>query len=311
MTQTLSVESPAKINLVLEVLGKRADGYHELETVMTRVSLTDRLSFSVADSGISLDVSAPEAADFSELPPSSENLIVRTLRRLQEQSGCRLGLHIDLVKRIPIKAGLGGASSNAATALMAANHLWGLEFSTEQLARVANEMGSDITYFLYEGAALCRGRGEQVQPLKSSYGWPVVLLQPPFGLSTADIFRTVKIPTQPRTTSALVETLAVGNVAGLSNCLFNRLEESALEHNNWFRQAHQLFREAGAVAAQMTGSGSCFFGVFAQLEMAQIAARIIGCRQPNCRVFCCQTVREGFSIGENQSIRTVGTIGRI
>jgi 4-diphosphocytidyl-2-C-methyl-D-erythritol kinase len=310
LTKSLSVESPAKINLFLEVLGKRPDGYHELETVMTRVSLTDQLSFSVVDSGISLGVSALDVVDFSELPPMSENLIVKTLRRLQDHSGCRLGMQVELVKRIPIKAGLGGASSNAATALMAANHLWGLGLTTEQLARVANELGSDITYFLYEGTALCCGRGEQVQPLKSTCGWPVVLVQPPFGLSTADVFRTVKIPTRPLASAALVEELKSGSALGLSNCLFNRLEESAMEHNEWFRAARQLFREAGAVAAQMTGSGSCFFGIFANLEMAQTAAKMIGGRQPNCRVFCCQTVREGFSIGGNQSIRTVGTIGR-
>jgi 4-diphosphocytidyl-2-C-methyl-D-erythritol kinase len=292
------------------VLGKRPDGYHELETVMTRVSLSDHLSFSVLDSEIKLDVSAQDSADFSQLPPSSENLIVRTLRRLQDHSGCRLGMQVELVKRIPIKAGLGGASSNAATALMAANHLWELGLTTEQLAPVANELGSDITYFLYEGTALCRGRGEQVEPLKSSYGWPVVLVQPPFGLSTADVFRTVKIPTQPRPSAALVEELKIGSSLGQSNCLFNRLEESAMKHNEWFCPTRQLFREAGAVAAQMTGSGSCFFGIFANQEMAQTAAKMIGSRQPNCRVYCCQTVREGFSIGGNQSIRTVGTIDR-
>ncbi len=311
MTKSLSAESPAKINLFLEVLGKRPDGYHELETVMTRVSLADSLHFSVIESGIDLQGSALDEADLSELPPPHENLIVKTLRRLQDRSGCRSGMRVELVKRIPIKAGLGGASSNAATALMAANHLWELGFSTEQLAQVANEMGSDITYFLYDGAALCRGRGEQIQPLASSYGWPIVLVQPPFGLSTAEVFRSVKIPTQLLTSVAMVEQLSGNSHSDLSSCLFNRLEESAQEHNDWFGEARQLFREVGATAAQMTGSGSCFFGIFSAVEMAQTAARVIGSRLPNCRVFCCQTIREGFSTGGNQSNRTVGTIGRM
>ena len=165
--------APAKINLFLEIHGKRHDGFHELETVMSTVNLYDRLRFRLrGDDQIRLSIANRHSRDFGSvhIPDDDRNLVVKALKLLRSRSSApsnhALGCDVTLFKKIPAEAGLGGASSNAAAALIAGNQFWDLGFSRNQLEGMAAELGSDVPFFLSGGAAICRGRGEKVTPLR-------------------------------------------------------------------------------------------------------------------------------------------------
>src|SRR6476646_8651998 len=195
-----TAQPPAKLNLSLEVFGRRGDGFHELETLMVPVRLFDTLSLAPTDASsaaygnaIRLSIhSLPAHRGLSpgDIPPADQNLVVRALSLLREQSGCTHGAHVELTKRIPAAAGLGGGSIDAAAALKLANHAWQLGWSRERLAELAAEIGSDVPFFLFGGAAVCRGRGERVARLPAVPPLDFVLVKPPVELSTADVYRT-------------------------------------------------------------------------------------------------------------------------
>jgi 4-diphosphocytidyl-2-C-methyl-D-erythritol kinase len=163
--------APAKINLVLEVLGKRADGYHEIRSLVQTINLCDVLSFELADRA-SLECTEPSLQ-------TSDNLIIQAAELLKKVSGCAKGIRIRLEKRIPWGAGLGGGSSDAATTLSALNRLWKLKLTTSDLVELGARLGSDVPFFIHGGAALIEGRGEKVTPLAASVSSWFVLLLPP------------------------------------------------------------------------------------------------------------------------------------
>ncbi|HYT90648.1 MAG TPA: 4-(cytidine 5'-diphospho)-2-C-methyl-D-erythritol kinase, partial [Gemmataceae bacterium] len=186
------VWAPAKVNLYLEVLAKRVDGYHEIETLMIGVSLYDTLVFKEDSSGaISLRCHRPE------LSTGPDNLVMRAAERLRQHTGCPRGAHIRLVKRIPLAAGLAGGSTDAAAALAGLNRLWQLNLPDTELAELAARLGSDVPFFFATPAAWCTGRGEKVTPVALGKRLWFVLLCPPFGLATADVYRGLTVPERP------------------------------------------------------------------------------------------------------------------
>ena len=208
----LELQTPAKLNLFLEVLARRPDGYHEIETLMTAVTIYDSLFFAANQDGrIELSCewatglaaratrwrAAGEPAVFDDLPQGDANLVVRALERLRARTGVRQGATVRLVKRIPAAAGLGGASSDAAAALVAANDHWRLGWSLTQLAEFAAELGSDIPFFLGGGAAVCRGRGERREAVAGLPRLDVVVVRPPEGLSTPEVYRRGQPAAEP------------------------------------------------------------------------------------------------------------------
>ncbi len=290
IAKTRTVESPGKINLFLEVLRRREDGYHELVTVMSRVSLADHLSFTVLDSRLELNQTIESASDAQAMPAAEHNLIYRALAHLRHRTGCPLGMRVDLIKRIPIQAGLGGASSNAATALSVANELWELGLTPNELVDIATSLGSDIAFFLSPGTSVCRGRGEIVEPISIATSMPLLLVMPPFGLSTAAMFAALQLPEQPRSPERLLEALKFAQPPFSNIHLFNRFEEIARQQSPWFAEIQRGLLDTGAVAAQMTGSGSCYFGIFASQSHAQVASNRLAAEFPDCRFSVCQTV---------------------
>src|SRR3954453_11766495 len=169
-----SLRAPAKLNLFLDVLGRRTDGFHNLETLMVPIRLAHQVSLTptqpAAQPGeILLDVHAcwpvRSTIQTPAVPTGADNLIIKSLKLFQERSGSRFGAHVELVKRIPMAAGLGGGSSDAAAALRLANRAWNIHWEDDRLIEVAAELGSDIPFFLSHGAAVCRGRGERVDNL--------------------------------------------------------------------------------------------------------------------------------------------------
>lgn len=174
------LSAPAKVNLTFEALGRRADGYHEVRTVLHAISLADEIAFAPADD-LSLAVEPPEADSFSSAasaPAGDDNLVLRAARLLRREAGVKAGAAIRLRKRIPVAAGLGGGSSDAATTLRVLRRLWGLDLDADALRELAAQLGSDVPFFVTGGAALAEGRGERIMPLPPAQG-SVVVMAPP------------------------------------------------------------------------------------------------------------------------------------
>jgi 4-diphosphocytidyl-2-C-methyl-D-erythritol kinase len=266
----VEVLAPAKLNLFLEILGRRPDDYHEIESVMVAVDLYDRLSYS-ADATGAITLRCDDPA----LPSGPENLVVRAAERLRAVSQCPLGATIELRKSIPAAAGLAGGSSDAAATLVALDQLWDLRLRPDRLNALAGEIGSDVAFFLHGPAAVCRGRGERVEPLAMSERLHFVLVCPPVGLSTADVYRNLKPPERPRPIGPVLEALAARRPDLLGRSLFNRLQPVAE------RMKPELARVDDALANLgpsldghlMSGSGSAYFGLARDRSAAESAAQ--------------------------------------
>lgn len=267
----LEFRASAKVNLTLEVLGKRPDGYHEIATVLQAVDLFDRLTVEAAPT-ISFH------ADDPALPTDERNLVVRAARLLQEAAGVTLGARISLHKRIPVAAGLGGGSSDAAATLWGLNRLWGLRWSRARLAELAVGLGMDVPFFLGSGGrALGRGRGEQLTPLGVGGGYALVLVNPRVPLSTREVYE--RVPSGWRAEAAgtrrLVEALRMRSAARVAAALTNTLESFAEPLLPAVGRMKAALLAAGALGAVMSGSGPTVFGVARSLDHArQIRRRV-------------------------------------
>lgn len=271
------VQAPAKLNLFFEVLARRGDGYHEVETLMVPIDLCDTL-FACADASGRMRLDCRwAAADSSEalglLPPASENLALRAAELLRRRAGVDAGLSLRLIKRIPAAAGLGGGSSDAAAALVAANAVWRLGWTRAALAELAAELGSDVPFFLDGRAAICRGRGERIEALADLPTWHFVVVRPPQGLSTAEVYAHCRVAERPHAVAPLVGALRAGDGRNLRNLLFNRLQEAAESLSPWVGRVRRELARSDCLADQMTGSGTAYFGI---CRHARHARRVAG-----------------------------------
>ncbi len=259
------VQAPAKINLFLEVLHRRRDGFHEIASVLQEISLYDELSFSPRGEGFQLQSSPPG------LPRGKNNLIIRAAEGLAEKLGETRGAAIKLAKHIPVGAGLGGASSDAAAALVGLAQLWGQSISREEQLELAESLGSDVPFFLYGGTALCQGRGELVVRLGFHRQLYFVLVCPGVEVSTEAVYENLVLDlTKTRKESQyFLEVLERGSLQELGMSLFNRLERPALELYPGLRGAREALGEHGAVGVSMSGSGSAYFGLCQDKEEAE------------------------------------------
>ncbi len=263
----LEVWAPAKLNLFLEVLAKRSDGFHEIETLMCPVNLCDTLYFEETSTG-RIELSVHEAfgrrsqqAHGDVLPEGTDNLVVRALRLLQERTGCGRGLRVRLTKRIPLAAGMAGGSSDAAAALLAANRLWQVGLDPQGLSCVAAELGSDIPFFFHRGAAICRGRGEKIESVALPTALHFVVVRPPSGLSTAKVFGACRPATTAQSIRPVVEAWSRGHIDLLGRRLHNRLQPIAAGLCDDIGQLEEKFSELEVLGHQMSGSGTSYFGL--------------------------------------------------
>jgi 4-diphosphocytidyl-2-C-methyl-D-erythritol kinase len=254
MMKTLTCPAPAKLNLLLHVVGRRADGYHLLQTLFRFIDLNDTLHFTLRPDGEVRRINALDGV------PPEQDLCVRAARLLQQDTGCILGVDIGLEKRIPMGGGLGGGSSDAATTLLALNKLWGLGLSRARLMQLGLSLGADVPVFVYGENAFAEGVGEQLQPYPLAEAWYVVLC-PPVHVPTVRIFTHPELTrdTISMTMRALPKGLGfrAGRQPGLNNDLQAvacKLYPEVAEHLAW------LARFAPAL---MTGSGACVFAEFA------------------------------------------------
>jgi 4-diphosphocytidyl-2-C-methyl-D-erythritol kinase len=263
------VTAAGKVNLALEVLGKRPDGYHELATVMQTIDLADRLVLEDADE-LALTTTSPD------VPADGGNLALRAAAALREAAKVDRGVRIRLDKRIPVAAGLGGGSSDAAAVLLGLNRLWGLRWPLARLADVAVTLGMDVPFFLRGGVALGTGRGERLRPLT---GMPLalVLVNPGEPLSTAAVYGRVTpgMYSDGSQARAMAEALRARKPLRVARSLYNGLEAAARGARPDLARMQAALVAAGALGAAMSGSGPTVFGVARSFEQArQIRARL-------------------------------------
>jgi 4-diphosphocytidyl-2-C-methyl-D-erythritol kinase len=253
----LSILAPAKINLVLEVLGKREDGYHEICSIMQTVSLCDSLSFELADE-IWFQCSEPSLQN-------RDNLVIRAAEMLQKVCGCKKGARITLEKRIPHSAGLGGGSSDAAITLLALNELWSLELPNSQLVQLAAILGSDVPFFSHRGTALVEGRGEKVTPVSQSQPNWFVLLVPQLPLpqqKTQELYSRLDNShyTEGSYVTRALEVMFQGRLLPPS-LLFNVFDAIAFNTFPGLEDYWRRFEAVGAENIHLAGSGPTLFAI--------------------------------------------------
>lgn len=269
----VEVLAPAKLNLYLEILKRRPDDYHEIESLMVAVDLFDELTVFDDPSGtIALECDDPS------LPVDGRNLVVRAAELLRSDSGVgSSGARIRLKKGIPAQAGLAGGSSDAAATLAALDRLWNLGLSPERLGELAGRIGSDVAFFLHAPAAVCRGRGEVVEPLSLSFPLHFVLLVPPVGLSTVDVYRRLTPPERPRSIGPVLNALTGGGPSELGRSLFNRLQPVAESLRPELAEARDALAtlDPPLCGSLMSGSGSAYFGLGRDRAAAEEAAAVL------------------------------------
>lgn len=268
--QDLVISAPAKINLTLDVSGKRPDGYHNVEMIMQSITLRDYLTFQRIQSGLELSCSQPN------LPMDETNLVVKAVRRLYEYRSWDGGIAIHLEKNIPLAAGLAGGSTDAAAVLKGLNELLALELSPSELMNLGAELGADVPFCLLGGTAIARGKGELLSPLLPP-GEPLwlVLVKPSLEVSTGEVYRRFNpklVKARPQA-AEMIEALQAGDLARICANLGNVLETVTLI---WYPEVAMIKEELvakGALGALMSGSGPTVFGVAADQAQAEDLAR--------------------------------------
>ena len=268
---TSSIKAPAKINLDLRVLGRRSDGYHEIQTLLQTIDLADDIRATVAPSDV-LDLEVEPGGVVSS---GSDNLMIRAAEVLRRYAGVKAGARLELAKNIPIGAGLGGGSSDAAATLVLLDVLWGLHLEPSELQALAAEIGSDVPFFLTGGLAFATGRGEVVRPLPDLVDCGVVVCTPPIQVATTDVYDRFASGSwlTSRGPAANVDAFAVGlDEAGTIvppwQELGNDLEPVVVENWPEVGRAVTALKAMGPLCAAVTGSGAAAFAVFPDLEAA-------------------------------------------
>jgi 4-diphosphocytidyl-2-C-methyl-D-erythritol kinase len=274
----LRIQSHAKINLYLDVLHKRRDGFTNIETIFQTVSLSDELILDSRPAGVTMECAMPG------VPTDESNLVMCAARLLQQVTGCKGGVHMRLAKRIPMAAGLAGGSGNGAAALVGLNRLWGLGLSTPRLERLAAELGSDVPYCLHGGTVAATGRGDRMTPLTPLSETWFVLLHPELHVSTRDVYvspnlkRSAEQPFAGRTPS-FRKAIAAVNQGRLADALFNRMETAAFPMHPELALLKQRLLDCGCDAAIMSGSGPTVFGLCTSQKRAEfVAGKMSGIR---------------------------------
>ncbi|NUO08695.1 MAG: 4-(cytidine 5'-diphospho)-2-C-methyl-D-erythritol kinase [Candidatus Brocadia sp.] len=253
----IKIAAPAKINLFLEILGKRPDGYHEIETVMQGISLYDYIYLENHEKDVEFTCSNPK------LTVGEDNLVLRAVRLFQKETNIFRGVKIHLDKRIPIGAGLGGGSSDAAATLSGLNTLWKVGYGEEKLMSLAEKLGSDTPFFVLGNTAICKGRGEVVTPYTLPVKYNYIIVYPRFEVSTATVYKNFEIVLTKdlKDVSFFLQSLSSGSPERLGSCLYNRLEEVVFRLYPDIERIKKTLAKFNFCGILISGSGSALYGL--------------------------------------------------
>lgn len=267
----LAVKALAKINLGLDVLRRREDGYHEVKMVMQTIHLYDQLHLKKIESGIYLET------NLGFLPVDESNLAYRAARLMKEKYQIEEGIDIRLNKRIPVAAGMAGGSTDAAGVLYGINELFNLGIKRKELMELGVQIGADVPYCIMRGTALAEGIGEKLTSLPPMVKCPVVIAKPQVSVSTKYVYENLKLDehTQHPDIDALIQNIRTKDLSAIAGSMGNLLETVTAKKYPEIEKIKELMRENGALNAMMSGSGPTVFGLFDELETAKMAAAIV------------------------------------
>ncbi|MBC8590219.1 4-(cytidine 5'-diphospho)-2-C-methyl-D-erythritol kinase [Wansuia hejianensis] len=252
----LIIESYGKINLTLDILHKRKDGYHEINSVMQRIDLKDTLAFKEIDKGIIIESNNPQ------VPKDSTNLVYKAWEKLKQISGIDRGIHVKIDKRIPVAAGLAGGSSNGAATLQAINQLWNLKLSDIELMKIGKDLGADIPFCIMGGTALAQGIGEKLIKLKPFTGKHILLCNPGIEISTAYAYSKVQLGEERLDVDKLISCIEREDLHCVAENLGNKMETPIIQEYPIIDKIKSTMIESGALGALMSGSGPTVFGIY-------------------------------------------------
>lgn len=286
----IDIAANAKVNLTLDVLRKREDGYHELRTIMHSISLFDNISLRKTAGGISLKT------NLKYLPTDNRNIAYAAALLFFEKSGIKGGVNINIKKTIPVAAGLAGGSTNAASVLMGLNKLYGNVFSTDELIEMGAMLGSDTPFFIKGGCALCEGRGEILTPLPDMPTTTFLIIKPPIRVSTAQVYSSLKADklTEHPDTDGTIDAIRNGDREAIAVRMFNVLETVTTADHPEIKRIKQEMINLGAMGSAMSGSGPSVIGLFLNRKAANDASNVL--RKKHFETFVVHT------IGRNNNI---------
>lgn len=264
----ITKQSPAKINLILRVLGKRDDGYHDILSLMQKISLYDEMEFRLTDKGIGIHCPG------SDIPEDRNNIVYKAAESLFSHASYDYGVDIIIRKKIPIAAGLGGGSSNAATTLVTLNDMIGLNYTTEELMKIGAKIGADVPFFVFSRTAWVSGIGDRIEKACTLPPMWFVLINPNFEVSTKEIYEKLKLRLTKRTIRYSVQRFRL--VPRIAGSLYNDLEIVSLRTYPILSRIKELLIVHGALGSLMSGSGPTVFGIFRDEKDATGAARELG-----------------------------------
>ncbi|MBO8126783.1 MAG: 4-(cytidine 5'-diphospho)-2-C-methyl-D-erythritol kinase [Firmicutes bacterium] len=283
---TVTVKAHAKINLSLDILYRRVDGYYELESIMQSLSLYDLVKVAV-DPETEVRTMDPRelirvAADSPEVPADEENIAFTAAKVMMRRSGYFMPIRIKITKNIPVEAGLAGGSSNAAAVLVGLNHLWNLGLTTCELAEIGQKIGADVPFCIYGGTALVGGIGEKVAPLRrKGPEFGVTLVKPAFGVSTAEVYRSLDLSmAEHPDTLGMMDAVIQGDLEKICSHLGNTLEGVTIPRYHILSEIKDDLLSAGACGVLQTGSGPTVFGLSPTLKKAEEIANKLKDKYP-------------------------------
>lgn len=265
------MKAHAKINLSLDIVGKREDGYHLLEMVMQSIELHDEIQIREISEGIVV------TCDKEYVPVDERNIAYRAAKLLIDVKGIKTGVQIDIVKKIPVAAGLAGGSTDAAAVLVGMNGLFDLQMSKEELKALGLSLGADVPFCIEGGTCLCEGVGEKITPLKPFKDQIVLLIKPSFGVSTKDAYGAFQLDKINRhvDTKTLIEAMGEGDLKRMNYYTRNLLENVVIKRYPLIKSIKQTLTKSGSIITLMSGSGPTVYGIFEDLTVAENAARIL------------------------------------
>ena len=291
--ETVCIKAPAKINLGLDITGRRKDGYHLVKMVMQTVSLYDEVTVKRTSEGVDMELfTESEKMAKANIPVDEKNLCIKAALIMKEKYGLEGGFHITLKKVIPSEAGLAGGSSDAAATMKAIRELHEIDASDEELMELALNLGADIPYCIMQGTALAEGIGEILTKLPDMQTTDVVLVKPDVAVSTAEAYKAIDSASSYAhpNIDEIVKLLGANQVEDIGVFLGNVFEDMVIKNYPEIHEIKQELRENKSIAELMSGSGSCVYGLFRNEEDAKVAERHFKETYPNYQVFRAKTV---------------------